>query len=375
MSDSIERCESGRKLPLPGWLAHDSMSSNAIARREDVPAIVYRSPEQSLLFSEADSPWQAIPRWANFLIRCGYACAGSDASSRRIGLISMPCESAAAAVVALGAMRRRLTFAQANDLTSHYQRLDRHVACAENELVPTFLRNNKYRGRFRLDGKDKDGVIWVRSEAGSSRAFSNHQRLMKGFAILPQSACDWYFDGEAPVQALQGADLPYAELYQALLEGGAVIRLNLRQSDSAICLAGRVAGESVSKAVIERVRFKQGSYSADLSKLLAVQDWSPGTISRVTFFNTRTQQLDRNTGLTRLVIADGDIAFLRLLERTEFKSSDVLGVIHRAVDRERLEALGFKIAELQQWYSPDLSMQGCIPPAPPGITILLLRRK
>src|ERR1700694_3416217 len=110
------------------------MSSNAIARREDVPAIVYRSPEQSLLFSEADSPWQAIPRWANFLIRCGYACAGSDASSRRIGLISMPCESAAAAVVALGAMRRRLTLAQANDLTSHYQRLDRHVACAENEL-------------------------------------------------------------------------------------------------------------------------------------------------------------------------------------------------------------------------------------------------
>ena len=351
------------------------MSSNAIARREDVPAIVCRSPEQSLLFSEADSPWQAFPRWANFLIRCGYACAGSDASSRRIGLISMPCESAAAAVVALGAMRRRLTLAQANDLTSHYQRLDRHVACAENELVPTFLRNNKYRGRFRLDGKDKDGVIWVRSEAGSSRAFSNHQRLMKGFAILPQSACDWYFDGEAPVQALQGAELPYAELYQALLEDGAVIRSNLRQSDSAICLAGRVAGESVSKAVFEGVRFKQGSYSAELTKLLAVQDWSPGTISRVTFFNTRTQQLDRNTGLTRLVIADGDIAFLRLLERTEFKSSDVLGVIHRTVDRERLEALGFKIAGLQQWYSPDLGMQGCIPPAPPGITILLLRRK
>ena len=346
-----------------------------IARREDVPAVVPRSREESLQFSEADSPWQAIPPWANFLIRCGYVCAGPDASSRRIGLISMPCESAAAAVVTLGAMRRRLTLAQANDLTSHYQRIERNASCATNEFVPTFLRNNKYRGRFRLDGKDKNGVIWVRSEAGSSRGFSSHQRLVKGFAILPQSACDWYFDGEAPVQTLEGAELPYVRIYEALLEDGALIRSNLRQSDSAVCLVGRVAGESVSKAVFQGVRFKQGSYSTDLTKLLAVQDWSPGTISRVTFFNTRTQQLDRNTGLTRLVIADGDIAFLRILERTEFKSSDVLGVIHRTVDRERLEALGFKIAELQQWYSPDFGMQGYMPPAPPGITALLLRRK
>jgi hypothetical protein len=197
---------------------------------------------------------------------------------------------------------------------------------------------------------------------------------MKGFAVLPQSAFDWYFDGEAPVHAHQGAEPPYAELYEAL-EGGAVIKSNLRQSDSAICLAGRVAGGSVSKAIFEGVRLKKDSFSADLSELLTVQDWSPGKISRISFFNTRTQQLDRNAGLTRLVIADGDAAFLRVLERTEFKSSDVVGVIQRAVDRERLEALGFKIAELQQWYSPEVGMQGSMPPPPPGIAILLLRRK
>lgn len=366
----VQRCEPTSNV------SQDQLGSHMVIPRDDDAAIVCRSREQSLQFSEADSPWQPIPRWANFLIGCGYACAGPDASSRRIGLISMPCESAAAAVVALGAMLRRLTLTQANDLTSHYQRIDRHATSAAKELVPTFLRSSKYKGRFRLDGKDKDGVIWVRSEAAaSSHAFSSYQRLKKGFAILPQSACDWYFDGEGPVQALQGAEPAYAELYQALLEDGAVIKSNLRQSDSSICLAGRVAGGSVSKAIFEAVRFKQGSFSADLSELLTVQDWSPGTISRVSFFNTRTHQLDRNTGLTRLVIADGDAAFLRVLERTEFKSSDVLGVIHRTVDRERLEALGFKIAELQQWYSPELGMQGGMPPPPPGITILLLRRK
>jgi hypothetical protein len=95
----------------------------------------------------------------------------------------------------------------------------------------------------------------------------------------------------------------------------------------------------------------------------------------VTFFNTRTQELDRNAGLIRLVVADGDAAFLRVLERQEFRTSDVVGVIHRAVERDRLDSIGFKIAELQQWYTTDVSMNNVIPPVAPGITTIFLRRK
>lgn len=356
--------------------AQEPPGAHTNLHRVEVAAIECSARERSLQFSEANTPWQAIPRWVDFLIKCGYICADPASSSRRIGLISMPCESAAAALVALGAIRRRLTLAQANDSALHYQRIERHATGPTNQQVGTFLRHNRHKGRFRLDGRDKNGLIWVRNETGgNSRVFSNHARLTTRFAILPVGACDWYFDGEAPVRTVQGAGLPNIEIYEALVDHGAVVRSNLSQSDSAICLAGRVAGESVSKAAFEAVRFQQNGHSANLTKLLTVQAWSLGTISRVTFFNTRTHELDRNAGLTRLVVADGDTAFLRVLESTEFKAIDVMGVIHRTVERERLEAIGFKVAELQQWYTPDLGIQNCMPPAPPGITILVLRRK
>jgi hypothetical protein len=340
--------------------------------RRDVTAIETGSRERSLQFSEANTPWQDIPRWVGFLLKCGYVCADPVSTSRRISLISMPSDSAAAPLVVLGAMRRRLTLAQANDTTLHYQRIEQQATDPVN-LIGTFLRHNKHKGRFLLESRDKNGVIWVRHEkGGNSRGFS---RLTTRFAILPLSACDWHFDGEAPVKTIQGALLPHIDFYEPLLDETEVFASNFSQSDSAICLAGRVSGESISKAICEGIRFQRNGHSADLSRLLTVQDWSPGTISRVTFFNTRTKQLDRNTGLTRLVVADGDVAFLRVLESLEFKSSDVLGVVHRTVERERLESIGFKIAELQQWYAPDREMHTRMPPTPLGITMLTLKRR
>jgi len=199
--------------------------------------------------------------------------------------------------------------------------------------------------------------------------------MRTGYAVLPQNACEWYFDGEAPVRAIQGAGLPDIELYKSLAIDGFVSAANLHQSDSEICLAGRITGESASRSIFEQVRFRKDSHCADLPHLLTIHHWSPGTISRVTYFNSRTNELDRNAGLTRLVVADGDGAFLRVLDREEFTSSDVVGVIHRSVERDRLDSIGFKIAELQQWYSPDVSMSKRIPPPPSGIATIFLRRK
>ena len=328
--------------------------------------------ERSLQFSEAESSWRRIPRWTDFLIKFGYILGDPAWTGRRIWLVSMPCESAAAGLAALGAMCRRLTVDGANDSSSHYQRIER---LARNN-IESYLRNNKQKGRFRLEGaKDHQGVIWVRSvTADSSRRFVNQNR--RRFGILPSNACDWYFDGEAPVQAIEAAELSHGEFYGKLVVAGApVVRSNFRRSDSGICLAGRVAGESVSKALYAAIRFQNHGCVVSLPELLTIQHRLPGMISRVTFFNTRTGQLDRNTGLTRLVIADGDAAFLKVLQIAQFKSCDVLGVVHRVVDRERLESVGVKIAELAQWYATDAEMQHSLPPAPSGIAILALKRR
>jgi hypothetical protein len=338
-------------------------------RNEVAASVGRRSQERLVQFSESNEPWHSIPRWADFLVRFGFNWGDTEPDTRRICVISMPCESAAAGLVALGAMRRRFATDGANDSTSHYQRIERLVAKRGEEI---FLRHNNYKGRFLVETKDQNGLIWVRSEATDASHLSNRNKFTRTI-ILPAKACDWYFDGEAPAQAAKGAELPHRALYENLVATSSTNGSNFIHSDSLICLAGRVAGESASKNIFATIRLREQDEIADLSKLLTVQDWAPRTISRVNFFNTRTSKIDRNTGLTRLVVADGDAAFLKVLDAPEFKSVDVVGVIHRAVARESLEAIGVKLSALAQWYAPENVDHNSRLPI--GITMSGLRRK
>lgn len=322
-------------------------------------------------FSEAGAPWQTVPGWADFLIRYGFAW-GDSRNRRRIGIVSMPCESAGAGLVALGAIRRRLALQDASDALSHFQRIEKLAGRCDHE---TFLRHDSMKGRFRLDGKDQRGLVWVRrvpSGAGDSWTQNGPPRVV----ILASNANQWRLEREAPTEALQGAGLPYGPHYAGLIDGAAApLPSNLVQSDSAICLAGRVAGESVSRNAFEAIRFECQGQVADLTQLLSVHRWSPDTVSRVSFFNSRTGQLDRDTGSTDLVVADGDSAFLKALDADAFRRSDVLGIMHRAVERDRLESIGTKLAGLSQWFAPDAEIAEGLPPMPAGITVLTLVRR
>jgi hypothetical protein len=284
----------------------------------------------------------------------------------------MPCESAGAGLVTLGAIRYRLTLADANDALSHFERIERLAARQDGE---TFLRHQSMKGRFRLDGKDQRGFVWVRQEqrGGADRS---GQSGPPRIAIHAGNAAEWRLEKEAPAETVHGAGLPHRRFYEELIDGAAApLETNLARSDSATCLAGRVAGESLSRAAFSAIRLECCNHTADLAELLTVHRWSPDTVSRVTFFNSRTRQLDRDTGSTSLVVADGDSAFLRAVDAPEFKQSDVIGVIHRAVERDRLESIGTKLAGLSQWYVADAEMLDRISPPPPGITVSVMQRR
>jgi hypothetical protein len=274
--------------------------------------------------------------------------------------------------VTLGAIRYRLTLADASDALSHFERIERLAARSDSD---TYVRHRSMRGRFRLDGKDDRGWVWAIQEqrgTGDRSAQSGPPRV----SIRAANANEWQLEREPPAETVQGAGLPHGKVYEELIDGAtAPLQSNLTRSDSAICLAGRVAGESVSRSAFSTVRFECESQVADLAALLTVHSWSPDTVSRVTFFNSRTRQLDRNTGFTSLVVADGDSAFLRAIDAPEFEQSDVIGVVHRVVERDRLESIGTKFGNLSQWYSPDAEMLDRISPTPPGVTVSVLQRR
>ena len=354
---------------LESPLRQDAFSKSAVAASADAHSDLTLREQMhavrasEIRFSEDNGPWRPVPRWADFLLRFGFAWRTDAARSRRIALISMPCDSAAAGLIALGAMRKVLEIDEANDTAAHFERIK---ALAVNGAEKSFLRHRSKRlkGRFVVDQIDR-GMVWVRKE---------RSKTADRITITPKDANDWQFEHEAPVEALHGNPVAYGEFYAGVIPGAEPpLTANLRVSDSRICLAGRVGGESASRRSLAGVRFQTCDQTIDLSQLLTIQAWSPGLISRVTFFNARTHKLDRGTGIPQLVVADGDQAFLKVIEAEAFRGGDVVGVIHRTMERNRLEAVGNKMVELRQWYSPDAQIPAA-DPSPNGIAVSVIRR-
>jgi hypothetical protein len=312
-------------------------------------------------FSEANGPWRSVPNWATFLVELGFALVTSGPKARRIAIVSMPSDSAAAGLISLGAMRKCLELGESNDLDNHFRRI---ISLAQRKVPGVVLRHASMPGKYVIDEIDTEGRIWVKKQSTQTRP--SYQRI----TLSRSSSLNWQFDGEAPVAILRGEQIPNAELYFHLVQnGGAIQPSNLAASDSGVCLAGSVSGGANTRNRLADIRLRHDGSEAGLCELLTVQEWMPGTVSRIMFFNSRTEEFDRTTRQPQLVIADGDACFLRLLDLPEFEQSDVIGVIHRTMERERLEAVGNRLASLRQWYDPDDA-----PPTPRGIAISAFRR-
>jgi len=320
-----------------------------------------------VLFSEDNGEWRETPQWVNYLLSFGYQLE-SKPSTRRIVLISLPCDSAAAGLIALGAMRKRLEIAGADDSATHFQRIVNLARTRDTRvaLIKHTERRRKYRGPYFVDGIRSEGKIWVKLATG----FLGTRGM-----ITCENAREWKFDGGPPVQAILGEKVPYENFYSAMMaNSGAVNISNLCHSDSGICFAGRITGEKRTHVFLAGIRFKLNDSIADLSQLLTIQSWLPGKISRVIFFNTRVNKFDRYSGCPGLVIADGDSAFLRVLDQNGFLNASVVGVLDRTIDREKLESIGNKLAGLNQWYVQDTELQDSMKSTIKGISVLILKR-
>ena len=341
-----------------------------------------------MLFSEHDSEWMPIQPWMDFLIQFGYGWRSEPASPRRIALISMPCDSAAAGLIVLGALIRDLTIPSANDVDGHYERLLQKarqylkycrqcdLVCEPDEKECGFLKQSTGKLRSPLltgtveisdrTNFEERQIVWLQRDG-----YRNHCLVRP----TPQHARNYHLEDEPPVQWHQSDASLAANAYRELLNLAAIFPDNLSRSYSGLCLAGRAVGENASRDVCSRVKFSNGAGEYGLDRLLTVHDWSDGALSRVAFFNPRTTRLDRHVAAPHLVVADGDASFLKVADRHEFQQSDLVGVIHRTTERDGLEAVGARLTAWRQWYDFDEEMLCGLPPVPRGVSITILRKR
>ncbi|MBV6417422.1 MAG: hypothetical protein CMLOHMNK_02122 [Steroidobacteraceae bacterium] len=366
-------------------------------------------------FSESNDTWRLIPPWADFLIRLGHGWPASPSGRERICLVSMPCDSAAAGLIALGAMIRDLGNPRANDLDGHYDDLCRYadeylgkcgrrdregqvceercdpqaVRCGLSERIPGLLRSEEGE-LYRISGKGAEsqlvpgGGIICTKVIGRGRAKRPRNKDLRARRdgddpgsrwVLPSRSLGWHIDGNPPAQLESAGQALQHDPYEQIIPGAHVLPENLSVSYSGLCLASRAAGGKATREACEEIRFRTDDGRENtLVDLLAVTAWaSTREVSRVLFFNSRTGEMDRRSRDPRIVIADGPDSFLRALQR--FKHSDIIGVMHRAVDREVLEEVGVRMQNLEQWYEADVLLAEAPRGVPHGISTLTLRRR
>lgn len=317
----------------------------------------------SMQFSEADNGWREVPAWVRFMLESGWQWVDSGSEGRKIGLITTPCDSAAAGLIALGAVSYRLREVGANDLDTHFARL---VAAAKRPGSRVVLRRDGRRCRYMPDGEFEPGKIWVRELDTEQKG---------RVTVAREKAGEWWVCGEARVEVHKGTGLQGADIYNGLFPAESPVHMpNLSWSDSFLCLAGPARGQDSARRSYSSVRFRMRNESLGLHTLLSVQDWCPTRISRLAYYNPFTERSDRDVSGTRFVIADGCDTFLNVLDREEFSQANVLAVVPRTLDRDRLESIASKLTDLKQWY--QLAVKSKFPSAvPPGITLSVIERR
>lgn len=308
-------------------------------------------------FSEGiASKWWPIPRWIRFFLDLGIRWPYDG--KRRICIVSTPCDSAAAGLIALGAMLRRLSQSGANDLDDHIRRL--------RNLRPdprVILRRVWDKHQYIADPVDKDGSIWFRRVRDGQR----HR-------FLEYHAGEWYFEAEAPIELKGGEVIPWRSHYAALLASDAtLLPSNLGTSDSSIVLAGRSTGRSAQEAILAGLRFASGGHVATLQDLLTLESsHRKRFVARIRYLNTRTSEESTvtRTGIEpRLVIADGGDALRFAVESNGFAGTTIVGHIPRTDDQGRLEEVANTLSGLRSWYAHDADIESELPVAPPGVVV------
>lgn len=312
-----------------------------------------------MLFREIDEEVRNIPEWVSWLIGFGFQWMNDQPNRRRIALISMPCDSTGAGLVALGAMIQRFGVQDGNDLREHERRINKLDGTAR--LFDPYANKRIYRGPYIFGGMDEIGIKL------------NHEKESISRWIILGNMRNWQFEGERPV--FSANPVPHGDFYRQLVgDEMQIVTENLQTSDSVVCIAGRREGQKETRSVLESVSFvSDGGEEVNLDRLLGMGR-KGNEISRMCMYNTR-EGANNKLGFRppQLIVADGARAFLKVMREKKFKSADIIGVFHRVQERVVLESLRDRLMEMEDYYEKVLEVESMTKPSR-GIGLALYRQ-
>ncbi|MFF7710740.1 hypothetical protein [Pseudomonas sp. NPDC007930] len=339
-------------------------------------------------YFEAGELYDAIPVWAAVALNLGYKWRLADSSARRIGLLSMPGDSEAAGLIALGALRSDLERTTAHHLDTHFDLLLRfcreRVARMRHEGSPEAtawdVRNVVDDTRWRFVAYDNalDAVVLELAKHRPVVKFKGKKVAnMHGACsryIMRNNATDWQLR-DCPVpqlpQNLEARELSaYSDLPGCV---GPVLEENLRRSYDGLVLVGQgAARDSTYMQKFYATGFASADRRLSLADLLTLNLTEQKYIRRLRFLNERVNQ-DEALHAAWLVVADG-VSALLCAEKL-FPASDIIGVCNRDASSEAILALKDWLNDIIRYYT-DTAASHCVSgEMPAGMLLRVLQRR
>jgi len=324
--------------------------------------------------------WKKMPQWAKYFIELGLGWPRRvSGPGRKIRIISTPVKSPAAGLVALGAFISDLSDSNANDKTRHYDSL---LGYAHQYLSK--CKNCKLKCR-----PDLTNCGYTGESTGVLRNVSNLRvkyYVQKGTNLQTKDLrLAIKQDGSGPITGFHNPD----GTHKYFIDGGAPLSLgsfingydsdqikeifdhnffndNFKTSYSALCYAGIASGETATQSDLAKFIFKT-CQNKSLSQLLPIYGWDNGNtqLSRIIYYNSRGQgTFTQPVNSPNLVIADGTDALNSVLsQHKKLGGADVIAVVSRIIEREKMEEFSDRLDGLTQWYDkieiPDQCPHGC----------------
>lgn len=342
-------------------------------------------------FREQNKRLPHVPEWAQALIDFGYYFRAKKDGKKRIAIVTMPCDSPAAGLIALGALVQDLSDPQATDVQGHYDSLLNYAKQYLNACKTCELRQCDPRAKGCGYIQKSTGVLRSRNSPTRRFYISDQTSFEKGqLAVAYYSksaspmvqkpgkevALDFYPEGGvASVIHDPNERLP-ASVYEQIFPGVSIKDANLSQSYSGLCLAGRSSGERATRCMLSNFSFvlKQGEFS--INDVLTISpSASARRASRMTFFNARSRDFDRFVYSPSFVVSDGCDSLQRVRSNPAFQEAHIVAVVSRLVDREKKKDLAQTVASLEQWYQEDEKEHEKIATKPAGIGMLVLEKR
>lgn len=338
-------------------------------------------------FFEESKLWDEVPAWVSQAIMIGYKLRKTTTKTRTLFLLSIPCNTQTASLIALGALRCDLEDPAANTSENHFDVMVeqcKKATSVKNKKRTSSqweLRHISEKSTWFFDYYEpKSDVIYLqrsnyREYIKQNGKYVKNQNGPCLRQIFRNNSLQWQLRDQ-PIPELQNHNNSYVEksIYEKIGSfHSPIFNKNLARSYDGLLLISK--GSSLKSKYMHKLShmgYEENGTKYSLADLLTLHNNEKEKVKRLRQLNENSLE-NESSNTHGFIIADGINSLIK--SDQVFSSSNIIAVCNRSGSVESIEQLRLWLTEKERYYSTKDPEEFFIPSLPQGIILRILERK